>query len=68
MIKGAKTIAEYAIRKWLETEGFSMDCFALKMTGPQEAELLDSTGDKLRLVYNPATRMVFPVTGGEVAP
>ena len=26
-IKGAKTIAEYAIRKWLENEGFVMECF-----------------------------------------
>lgn len=60
-IKGAKTIAEYAIRKWLEQEGFMMDCFILTMDGPQEAILKDSNGDKLRLVYNPISRMVFPM-------
>ena len=29
MIKGAKSIAEYAIRKWLQSEGFEMRYFKL---------------------------------------
>ena len=30
-IKGAKTIAEYAIRKWLSEQGFVMEYFSLSM-------------------------------------
>ena len=29
MIKGAKSIAEYAIRKWLQSEGFEIRYFKL---------------------------------------
>ena len=39
-VRGAKTIAEYAIRTYLEQEGFAMDYFLFKMTGPQEGCLL----------------------------
>ncbi len=61
MIKGAKSIAEYAIRKWLDREGFVMDCFAFKMTGPQEAVIKDRNGDQMRLIYNPTIQMVIPL-------
>lgn len=60
-IKGAKTIAEYAIRKWLENEGFVMECFQLDFTGECEAIIKDKQGDSLRLVYDKARRAVFPV-------
>lgn len=60
-IKGAKTIAEYAIRKWLENEGFVMECFHLEFTGDCEAVIKDKQGDSLRLVYDKARRVVFPV-------
>lgn len=62
MVK-AKTIAEYAIRKWLQNEGFAMECFSLRMDG-QEAVLTDSNGDKMRIIYNPATKTVLPVGMG----
>lgn len=61
MIKGAKTVAEYAIRKWLEKEGFVMEYFKLEFTGMHEAIVLDWNGDSLRLEYDPETRMVLPV-------
>ncbi len=61
MIKGAKTIAEYAIRKWLEQQEFAMDFFIFEMVGPQEGVIRDKNGDQLRLIYNPATRMVIPM-------
>lgn len=32
MIKGAKSIAEYAIRKWLEVHEFDMSQFELTIT------------------------------------
>lgn len=60
MIKGAKTIAEYAIRKWMDTEGFVSECFRFEMIGPNEAVIRDCNGDKLRLVYDPGTRLVIP--------
>ena len=61
MIKGAKSIAEYAIRKHLEQEGFVMECFTLEMTRLHETELKDGSGDCLKLIYNPQTRTVIAV-------
>lgn len=60
-IKRAKTIAEYAIRKWLEKEGFAMECFQLSFTGECEAVITDKSGDKLRLVYDKEQKTVFPL-------
>ncbi len=62
----SKTIAEYAFRKWMESEGLMEECFRLDLDGPREARLKDGNGDELRLVYNPANGSVFPVgTGGD---
>ena len=58
-IKGAKTIAEYAIRKWLENEGFIMECFQLDFTGECEAIIRDNQGDSLRVVYDKTRKAVF---------
>lgn len=60
MIRGAKSIAEYAIRKWLESENFEMSCFKLKVEGI-EGVLIDSTGATLRLVYDAKSRTVCVV-------
>lgn len=46
MIKGAKSIAEYAIRKWLQSEGFEMRYFKLTVHD-NEAMIVDSAGDTL---------------------
>ena len=56
-IKGARTIAEYAIRRWMEEQGFVMEYFTLVMDG-NEGKLEDQQGDSLRLVYDGATRSV----------
>ena len=61
--KKSKTIAEYAIRKWLENEGFQMECFRLKVIG-NRALLMDMRGDKLILNYDPDTHSVY-VKGAE---
>lgn len=58
MIKGAKSIAEYAIRKWLQSEGFGMRYFKLTVHD-NEAMIVDSAGDTLRLVYDDDTKSVY---------
>lgn len=58
MIKGAKSIAEYAIRKWLQSEGFEMHYFKLTVHN-NEAMIVDSAGDTLRLVYDNDTKSVY---------
>ena len=57
-IKGAKTIAEYAIRKWLEEQNFAMEYFSLSMDG-NRAKLADMQGESLVLVYRPESRSVY---------
>ena len=61
--KKSKTIAGYAIRKWLENEGFQMECFKLKIIG-NRALLVDMRGDKLILTYDSDTHSVY-VKGAE---
>lgn len=61
--KRSKTIAEYAIRKWMENEGFQIECFRLKVIG-NRALLMDMRGDKLILIYDPDTHSVY-VKGAE---
>lgn len=56
-IKGAKTIAEYAIRRWLLEQGFAMECFSLVMGG-NKGELTDRNNDTLILAYDPDARSV----------
>ena len=58
-IKSAKTIAEYAIRKWLENEGFVLECFQLTFLSECEAVIEDRQGDSLRLVYDKTRKEVF---------
>lgn len=56
-IRGAKTIAEYAIRRWLAEQEYDMEYSTLTMDG-NTGTLRDSQGDSLTIVYNPAARMV----------
>lgn len=57
-IKGAKTIAEYAIRQWLLEHNFAMECFILRMAG-NEGILTDVNGDTLTLVYDARRELVY---------
>ena len=61
MVKGTKTIAEYAFRKWMERENFQTAYFKLEMTGTHEAVIWDKNGDSMKLVYDPGTRNVLPI-------
>lgn len=58
-IKGAKTIAEYAIRKWLENENFAMDFFKLEFIGESEATITDANGDYMTLAYDRDIKQVI---------
>lgn len=61
MVKEAKSIAEYAFRKWMERENFQTTYFNLEMTGTHEAVIWDKNGESLRLAYDPGTRNVLPI-------
>ena len=58
-IKGAKTIAEYAFRKWMEDAGFMAGMFNLELTGKHEAVIRDKAGDTMKLIYDPESKTVF---------
>ena len=58
MIKGAKTIAEYAIRKWLQDQNFVMSYFNLEVKG-NEGILTDKNNDTMTLVYDNASNTVY---------
>ena len=58
MIKGTKTIAEYAIRRWLENQRFEMNMFSLEMKG-NKGILRDSNGDSMTLVYDKESKEIW---------
>lgn len=58
MIKRAKSIAEYAIRRWLMEQSFALEHFRLEMDG-NEGMLTDKAGDSLTLVYDGAAKSVY---------
>lgn len=51
------TIAEYAIKKWMEENGFIMSEFSLYMEG-NEATITDRDGDSMRMKYSQETKKV----------
>lgn len=58
MIKGAKSIAEYAIRKWLSEQNFVMEFFKLSMEG-NKGILTDQTGESMALIYDAGSKSVY---------
>lgn len=50
MVKGAKTIAEYAIRKWLQENNFVMEWFTLEISG-NTGKITDMNGERMYLIY-----------------
>lgn len=50
-IKGCKTIAEYAIRRYLIDQGFQLAFFDLDIC-ENEGAVTDCNGDSLTLVYD----------------
>lgn len=59
-VKGARTIAEYAIRKWLESGELEPGRFDLVMIGQREAVIRNGNGDEMYLEYDPVSKMVIP--------
>lgn len=57
MIKNCKTIAEYAICKWMMAEGFIMNYFKIEMKG-NTGIIKDVDGNTLVAVYDPETKSV----------
>lgn len=57
-IKEAKTIAEYAIRKWLIEQNFATEYFDLIVTG-NVGTLTDRDQNSMALVYDPGTKSVY---------
>lgn len=57
MIKEVKSIAEYAIKRWLQDQNFAMKHFRLEMNG-NEAKLTDRNEDTLILVYDSDSKTV----------
>lgn len=58
MIRGAKTIAEYAIRKWMEDQHFIASNFKVTMNG-NEAVIEDKNGDALEIIYDGKSKSVY---------
>lgn len=57
-IKGCKTIAEYAIRRYLIDQGFQLAFFDLDMC-ENEGTVTDCNGDSLTFVYDSKERCVY---------
>ena len=57
-IKGCKSIAEYAIRQWMQAQNFVESAFKLTMAG-NIGTLRDRNGDTLVLAYDSADKAVY---------
>ena len=57
ILRGCKTIAEYAFRRWMAGNGFANGYFTLEMTG-SEAIIRDKAGDTLNLTYDKVEKCV----------
>lgn len=58
MIKGCKTIAEYAFRRWMAAQEFADGYFTLEVTG-DKGIITDRTGETLFLKYDSGERCVY---------
>ncbi len=57
ILRGCKTIAEYAFRRWMAENGFANGYFTLEATG-NEAVIKDTAGDTLNLIYDSVEKRV----------
>ena len=60
IIRGCKTIAEYAVRQWMDSNGFVRGNFELTMNG-NDATITDQAGGNLTVRYDPVSRSVAEV-------
>lgn len=57
-IKGCKSIAEYAMRRWMIEQGFMDGYFTLAVNG-NDGIVRDKSGDTLMLTYNSEDKCVY---------
>lgn len=57
-IKGCKSIAEYAMRRWMADHNFVSGYFTLEVTG-NEGIITDKTGESIKLVYDTSDKCVY---------
>lgn len=57
-IKGARTIAEYAVRNWMKEHDFAPAYFDIVMN-KNEAVIKDQNGDTLTLVYDSKSKEMY---------
>lgn len=57
MIKGCKSIAEYAFRRWMADHDFVGNYFSLEVAG-NKALIKDEAGNTLGLVYDSVEKCV----------
>lgn len=56
-MRGCKTIAEYAIKKWMHDNGFVMSEFSVNISG-NNGIITDKVGDILMVEYDRETKSV----------
>ncbi len=57
ILRGCKTIAEYAFRRWMAENGFVSGYFTLEITG-SKAIIRDKTNNTLNLTYDNVEKCV----------
>lgn len=57
-MKCVNSIAEYAIRSWLQNQNFATNNFELIMSG-NEGILKDRNGDTITLIYDGTEKVVY---------
>lgn len=57
-IKGCKTIAEYAFRRWMVEQGFLDGYFSLEVTG-NDGVIKDNNGNTLMVHYDTKEKCVI---------
>lgn len=57
MIRGAKTIAEYKVKKWIQTEMPDVRIESIEVSG-NEFTIRDIVGDQMTIVYDEFSRSV----------
>ena len=56
-MRKAKTIADYAILRWMDINNFEIDKFRLEMHG-NSGIITDCYGDSMEVSYNPKTKEI----------
>lgn len=57
-MKGTKSFAEYAVRRWMAEQGLAVSSFTITITG-RSAVVSDQNGDILNLRYDNSTGTVL---------